>query len=258
MIKNDLLKTFEEFYAWLQNKKSNQLSISNSTVPKRIHIVNIDLSSKPNSATKNGLFKIPTNFTGVQIERFYSTDTGIDVSGNVRLIVDNDHSSNIQNSKTLYANDSFSIHDGTIATGYLDWDLQPNVSVQIAFFIDIDYRAGSTKTSIVGTVTVQTPASSQRGLQVTSNPTNVFRRYVAPSSIQSYSPSTSTLGKIYIGYETNGGDALNISIAGQSLGKSTLVSGIRPMSYFGSISFPDTLSITTGANSHVYLVVEEF
>jgi len=133
------------------DNKSNSLDYSNKFMPKRVEIVTIDLST---ARTAGSELKIAVPFKSVHVERVYSTSSPTtDKSGTAEILFDYANTMNILNSKLLQANDAFSM-DQSVATAFIVNDAQPDTTMQIAFMVDIDYKAGSTKTSITGGVSV--------------------------------------------------------------------------------------------------------
>lgn len=144
-------KQFKEFLSYFtkftQNKR-NQLDFSNTTNPNRI----IPVRGLSLATDLKGLFqefKIPVR--SVHVEKIYSETTGEAVSGELKMAFDYNNIGNVQNYKLLQANDTF-VLDQTISKFALGWDVQPGVLVDLAFMIDVEYRSGSTKTALVGTV----------------------------------------------------------------------------------------------------------
>jgi len=147
----DFNRYMDEYF---QNK-FNQLSYSNQRYPKRMEKITLDLSVAPTQPVK-----ISVPFKSCLVSRIYSTSvTTTDKAGSVKILFDYDNLMNIQNAVTLFVNDSF-VMDTSVATGYLTWTAQADTTIDIYFFVDLDYRAGTTKTQIVGTVSVQNSTST--------------------------------------------------------------------------------------------------
>lgn len=155
-------KSFADFLKYFSRRKNNLLRQSNQTAIKRLYILTLDLSAQPsnsgnNSVTPNGniLFKVPSNFTGLHIQQIYSTSTPTTLkSGQIYLSFDDNNIGNIQNSKLLQSGDSFDMIDGEVANGWLWWNNQTDTSISIAFFIDMDYRAGGSNVNVLNGVNV--------------------------------------------------------------------------------------------------------
>lgn len=167
MREEDFHRYLERFY----DKKQKELAASSQRSVNRIKPVVFDLSTSP--ASQNGglpskLLQVPANFTGLHVEKIYSTSTGVAKTGEIKLILDSNTTLAVQNYKLLQINDSFTLENSEIANAWLDWDLQADTSVRISFFIDMDYRAGSASTSIAGTVGVQSASST--GVAVKASP----------------------------------------------------------------------------------------
>lgn len=161
--------SLKDFQAWLSNynqNKKNQQDFGIRNIPGRIFRKTIDLS------TAGVLQNTGIPFDGLQVEKIYDTATGLSTNGNIKIIFDRAMSDSQFNYKVLKENDSFT--SGTsISRAYFSWDAQAGVSIDIVFFNDIDYRSGSQKTSIVGTVPV-----------ANTSPTAFYNKSVIPSSIQ--------------------------------------------------------------------------
>lgn len=155
-------KNYDDFLKYFFKRKNNLLRQSNATPIKRLYVFTQDLSQIPyqngnNTVTINGnyLFKIPTNFTGLHFQQAYETNAPtVTTSAKVYLTFDDNNIGNVSNSKLLQYNDSFELNDGEVANAWLWWDVQENTTISIAFFIDMDYRAGTSATSIVGDVDI--------------------------------------------------------------------------------------------------------
>lgn len=175
-------KDYNDFLKYFFKRKNNLLRQSNATPIKRLYVFTQDLSQIPyangnNTVTINGnyLFKIPTNFTGLHFQQAYQTnDPTVTTSAKVYLTFDDNNIGNVSNSKLLQYNDSFELNDGEVANAWLWWDVQENTTISIAFFIDMDYRAGTSATSIVGDVDIANGPN-----------TAVYTKYPIPVGIHS-------------------------------------------------------------------------
>ncbi len=149
-------QNFEAFLDEFYQQKSNSLKFSNSTNPNRLfRIQGLSLATANETFTK---YSIP--FRSIHNERIYSTATPTtDIQGSIKLALDYDNINNTANSyKLMQVNDSF-ISDQSFAQCFLAWDAQPDTSIDIAFMIDIDFRAGSAASAIVGEVSVSSASA---------------------------------------------------------------------------------------------------
>jgi hypothetical protein len=169
-------KTFNQWMDEFFDSKFNQLRYSNTRYPKRMEKVTLDLSVAPSQPVK-----IPIPFRSMLVSRIYSTSvTATDKAGSISVMFDYDNLMNQSNAIQLFTNDSFSL-DTEVASGFLTWSAQADTTIQLYFFVDIDYKTGSTKTSIVGSVNIT--ASSPLGIkQVPSSTTQI----VAVNTSSSY------------------------------------------------------------------------
>lgn len=150
--------TKETFQSWMNDyfqNKFNQLSYSNQRLPKRMEKITLDLSV----ASVNPL-KIPVPFKSCLVSRVYSTATPTtDKAGSVKILFDYENTMNVQNAISIFVNDAFSM-DNSVSQAFLTWSAQADTSIDLYFFVDIDYRAGTTKTQIVGTVSTQNSSAT--------------------------------------------------------------------------------------------------
>lgn len=142
--------TFNQYMNDFFQNKFNQLSYSNTRYPKRMEKITLSLATAPTQP-----IKISVPFKSCLVSRIYSTAVPTtDKAGSVKILFDYDNLMNIQNAVSLFVNDSF-VMDTEASAGFLTWDAQADTTIEIYFFVDIDYRAGTTKTQIVGTVSVK-------------------------------------------------------------------------------------------------------
>lgn len=147
-------KTFNQWMDDFFQSKFNQLSYSNTRYPKRMEKVVIDLSVAPSQPVK-----VNVPFKSFLVSRVYSTATPTtDKAGTAKILFDYDNTMNVANALNIFVNDS-AVMDSQVAVGYLTWTAQSDTTMEVYFFVDLDYRAGTTKTQIVGTVTT-TPANT--------------------------------------------------------------------------------------------------
>lgn len=150
---NGSIKGFSQWFDNYNQEKKNQQKFGIENFPARVFRKTIDLSTA-------GVFSntgLP--FNGAQVEKIYSSTTGASVSGSVKLNFDRAMIDSNSSYKTLQENDSFVLGFST-ANAFLSWDAQPGVLCDIVFFNDVDYRSGSQKTSITGTVSVSAQVPS--------------------------------------------------------------------------------------------------
>lgn len=147
---NDQNFSLSDFQAWLSNynqNKKNQQNFGVQNIPARIFRKTINLS------TAGILQNTGIPFDGLQVEKIYNTASGLSVDGSINIIFDRAMSDSQFNYKVLEENDSFT--SGTsISRAFFSWAAQAGVSADIVFFNDIDYKSGSQKTSLIGTVSI--------------------------------------------------------------------------------------------------------
>jgi hypothetical protein len=145
-------KNVTDFEQYIKNyflEKTDQLNYSTAFNPSRI--IKISGLSLATANTFFSEYKIPA--TAWHVERVYSTTTGAEKSGKIKLAWDSDNLSNLNNYKLMQSNDAFVLSQ-TVAKFFLGWDAQSDTSVDIACMIDVDYRPGSAKAQIIGTASV--------------------------------------------------------------------------------------------------------
>lgn len=167
--------TFQSFIQFLNQyatKKGDMLAQSNASMPNRMFRINgLDLSVDLKGTFQE--FKMP--MASLHVERVYSTASPtVDKAGYVKLALDYDNIGNQAQYKKLQANDSFYTGDVQFSRFFLSWDVQTDTSIDIVVMIDMDYKAGAAKTSIVGTVNVQNTSA-----------TALYQKPILPSSRQS-------------------------------------------------------------------------
>lgn len=172
----DQLFSLSDFQNWLDSynqSKKNQTDFGVKNVPARIFRKTIDLS------TAGVLQNTGIPFTGLQVEKIYNSSTNNSVDGSIKLIFDRAMSDAQFNYKVLKENDCFTT-GFVVSNGYFSWDAQPNVKADIVFFNDVDYKSGSQKTSITGTVTT-TPANNA-ATQIKQLPSSTVQRQAVNTS----------------------------------------------------------------------------
>ena len=240
------------FNAWLNDfftTKFNSLSYSNQRLPKRMEKLVLDLSVAPAQP-----IKIPVPFKSCLVSRVFSTAaTSTDKAGSVSIMFDYDNLMNQTNAVQLFVNDSF-VMDTSVSQAFLTWSAQADTSITLYFFVDIDYRAGTTKTQIVGNVSVVS-ASTLATKQVISSTLQKYQTngtsaaYVIPNGFYadifySYSSSSAVGSVAYIKINT-------VSVHGSEY-------GITSMNGSGVIRCyaADSLVMTAGSGSSIsYQVV---
>lgn len=155
---NQFLTNFDRYLNQFYQKKSNQLSFSNSTVQNRIQKVTLDLSVERglqiDGVINTGPYKVGIPFRSVHVEQYFQTSNpAIVKTGYCNLLFDYQNINNVFNAKLLQQNDSF-VLDQVVATAFVTNNVQLDTSVTIAFMIDIDYKAGTTQSVISGGVEI--------------------------------------------------------------------------------------------------------
>lgn len=139
------------FNQWLTeffNKKSNELAYSRQNQPKRMEKLVLNLAT----ANTEG-YKVPVPFKSCVVSRIYSTSTGTDKAGSIRILFDQPNLGNLNNAVNLFVNDT--LKSETLFTeSYLLWSAQADTTMELYFFPDLEISTGTTKTQIVGTVSV--------------------------------------------------------------------------------------------------------
>lgn len=169
--------TLRDFQLWLDQynqSKKNQQDFGVKNMPARVFRKTIDLT------TAGVLQNTGIPFNGLQVEKIYITATGASVDGSIKLIFDRAMSDSQFNYKVLKENDSFT-SGFSVSRGYLSWDAQTGVSVDLVFFNDIDYKSGSQKTQIVGTVT--TAPSNTVATQIKQLPSSTVQRSAVNATV---------------------------------------------------------------------------
>lgn len=238
--------TFQSFIQFLNQyatKKGDMLAQSNASMPNRMFRINgLDLSVDLKGAFRE--FKMP--MASLHVERVYSTASPtVDKAGSVKLALDYDNIGNQAQYKKLQANDSFYTGDVQFSRFFLSWDAQADTSIDIVVMIDMDYKAGAAKTSIVGTVNVQnTSATALYGKG--QLPTSVQRLYRNTAGTSSYVIPVGFYGLVSVqGSVTASGNG-NLSVGGTNCfdmnGTGYFSSGAKIYAVAG-----ETVSITNGA-----------
>lgn len=163
--------TFQNWLSDFFNTKSNELEYSRVSQPKRMEKITLNL------ATASGdPFQINVPFRTMIVSRIYSTAvTTTDKAGTIKIMFDQDNISNIKNAISLFPNDT--LRSGTLVTkAFLSWDAQSDTSVDLYFYPDIEVIAGTTKTQIVGSVTIQNTST-----------TGIYNKIPFPDSATDYS-----------------------------------------------------------------------
>lgn len=163
--------SFNQWMTEFFNKKSNQLEYSITSQPKRMEKLTLDLSTANSSG-----YKVPVPFKSCVVSRIYSTATGTDKAGSVRILFDQPNIGNLKNAVNLFVNDTLT-GETLFSESYLLWDAQADTTIEIYFFPDIQVSTGTTKTQIVGNVSV-TNSSSLALYNRSVIPTATYQSYV--------------------------------------------------------------------------------
>lgn len=163
------------FNQWLTeffNKKSNELAYSRQNQPKRMEKLVLNLAI----AQTEG-YKVPVPFKSCVVSRIYSTSTGTDKAGSIRILFDQPNLGNLNNAVNLFVNDT--LKSETLFTeSYLLWSAQADTTMELYFFPDLEISTGTTKTQIVGTVTtsngIASPSATYSFLYNNASGTNIY------------------------------------------------------------------------------------
>lgn len=145
-------QTFENYFNRAFNKKANELELSKTKALNRVTRRVFDLSVAQSQPL---LVNVP--FRSLIVSRIYSTASPTtDKSGSVKIIYDTDNLANIENAQNLFVNDTVKSND-MVGQCYFTWTAQADTCIELLFFTDIEVSSGTTKTQIVGSVTVVQP-----------------------------------------------------------------------------------------------------
>lgn len=151
--------SFNDWLTQFFNKKSNELAYSRQNQPKRMEKLVLNLAT----AQTEG-YKVPVPFKSCVISRIYSTSTGTDKAGSIRILFDQPNLGNLNNAVNLFVNDT--LKSETLFTeSYLLWSAQADTTMELYFFPDLEISTGTTKTQIVGTVTTSNGIASPTATQ---------------------------------------------------------------------------------------------
>lgn len=248
-------KTFSKYMDDYFQAKKNQLDYSTRYVPKRVEKVTLSLATAP---TAGNYYKIAVPFKSVLVSRIYSTSSPTtDKAGSIKIFFDQDNIANVQNATTLFVNDTF-VLDTEVAVGYLTWDAQSDTSVDIYFFVDIDYRAGTTKTQIVGNVTV-VQGSQTSAVAVKAVPDLVTRLKVA-NTTTAYSVRAGYYADVFWSITGSTTNTATISIGGTDIVGMNGAGGANfALSGRSSATAGQSVSATTNAaGSIAYVQIVEY
>ena len=196
--------SFNDWLTQFFNKKSNELAYSRQNQPKRMEKLVLNLAT----ANTEG-YKVPVPFKSCVISRVYSTSTGIDKAGSIRILFDQPNLGNLNNAVNLFVNDT--LKSETLFTeSYLLWPAQSDTSVEMYFFPDLEISTGTTKTQIVGTVPIS---------NATSSPTATFQFNVNGASLTNpYTVPAQRYAVLKITASNSGGTGQNlISVNGNTV-----------------------------------------
>lgn len=244
MIDENILRSLKDFSAWFQQynqNKKDQQDFGVRNMPARVFRKTIDLS------TAGVLQNTGIPFNGLHIEKVYLTATGTSVEGSINLIFDRAMSDSQFNYKVLKENDSFTT-GFSVARGFLSWSAQAGVSVDIVFFNDIDYRAGSSKTSLIGTVTT-TPANTVATL-TKRIPALVTRMSESDSGGSSgYTVRTGYYAEVYWSGTWIAGSTSRLDIAGAVVARASASSGTYALSGMSIALAGELVELFAGTSS---------
>lgn len=239
------IKSFTEWFDEYNQQKKNQQRFAVENFPARVFRKTIDLST----AATLQITGIP--FNGAHVEKIYDATTGLSVDGSVNINFDRGMIDNAISYKKLVENDSFTLGFST-SNAYLSWSAVSNAKADIVFFNDIDYKAGSQKTTVAGTVSV-----------ANTNATAMYTEHPIPESITRISAGgsyTIPAGKYAMvrwfgATRNNAGDTANLSIGGQVVTGlfGTYLSG----SWFGIALAGEAVSCAS-SNGESYARIEVF
>jgi len=217
---NDQNFSLRDFQEWLSNynqNKKNQQNFGVQNIPARIFRKTIDLS------TAGILQNTGIPFDGLHVEKIYVTATGASVDGSINIIFDRAMSDSQFNFKKLVENDSFT--SGTsISKAFFSWAAQAGVSADIVFFNDIDYKAGSTKTSLIGTVTTNPANTTPTSIKLV--PDLVTRMSESDSGgSSSYVVRTGYYAEVYWTLTCTAGSTSSVNVGGAVVAKGASTAG---------------------------------
>ena len=145
-----MAQSFKSYLGDFFQNKSNKILFSSDRLPFRMKKITFDLTA----AVPGGQewLKLNVPITGLHVERYYSKASGTESTGSVQMIFDTDTILNTANPKTLKPNDAF-IMNGIPTSVFFKWSVQSDTMVDLVLFMDIDYRPGSTLSTVSGNVT---------------------------------------------------------------------------------------------------------
>jgi len=209
-------QNFEAFLDEFYQQKSNSLQFSNSTNPGRLKRVTLNLATASASITgaTSAFRKFAIPFRSIHVERIYSTASpSTNKAGQIKLALDYDNINNTSDAyKLLQVNDSF-ISDQSFAQCFLGWDAQADTSVDIAFMVDMDYRAGGAATAVVGTVSVESAGE----LAVKEVPADTFTYSVNSNTFLEYTVPAGYYGIACATMNTTAATTCTVAVNGVNL-----------------------------------------
>ena len=142
----------QTFNAWMSeffNNKQNQLEYSQQNQPKRFEKLVLDLSAAPLNP-----YRVPVPFKSLWVKRYFQTSSPSTVAaGSIELITDQNNLANLNNRILLNEYDVAKT-EVLVGESYLTWEAQADTSVEIYFFVDIEFISGTVKTAVTGNVVV--------------------------------------------------------------------------------------------------------
>lgn len=192
--------TFNNWLSDFFNKKSNELEYSRVSQPKRMQKVTLSLATASVDPVQ-----VNVPFKTLIVSRIYSTSVpATDKSGSIKIMFDQDNIANIDNAISLFPNDT--LRSGTLVTkAFLTWAAQSDTSIDLYFYPDIEVVAGTTKTQIVGTVSVINSTSNALYNKL-QKPDLIVRQAVLSGNTGSIAAKTGYYARV-TGIYTSGGNA---------------------------------------------------
>jgi hypothetical protein len=238
--------TFKDWLSEFFMQKSNELQYSKESQPKRMEKITVDLSA----STVNPV-QINVPFKSMIISRVYSTASPtIDKSGSIFVLFDQDNLANIKNAVSLFPNDT--LRSGTLVSKcFLTWTAQADTSMDIYFYPDIEVVAGTTKTQIVGAVSVQN-----------TNATSIYSKPTIPSLITrlnsagttSYSVRTGFYAMVTFCIASNSAGTNTVSIGGSVVANDIFASTVSGW----AMALAGEAVVVAGATANTYAQVMEY
>lgn len=145
----DYSTAFKEWLSAQVQERENELTYAIQGQPNRMIHIPLDLST---ASAANG-FEVPIPFRSMVVARIYSTATGSSKTGTISAFLDQNNIASLANAYPLQLSDILK-SEKMISKCWLYWTAQSDTSADLYFFPDVEIVLGTTKTAIVGTVTV--------------------------------------------------------------------------------------------------------